>query len=75
MSVKYKRLRKERNEERRREAAISELVDVVIIARCITLITEIVSNVPFMLYLDITVCSNNYCTRGDILTLTEAYNC
>lgn len=50
MSVKYKRLRKERNEERRREAAISELVDVVIIARCITLITEIVSNVPFMLY-------------------------
>lgn len=51
MSVKYKRLRKERNEERRRQAAISELVDVVIIARCITLITEIVSNVPFMLYI------------------------
>lgn len=35
------------NEERRREAAISELVDVVII----TLITEIASNAPFMLYI------------------------
>lgn len=35
------------NEQRRREAAISELVDVVII----TLITEIASNAPFMLYI------------------------
>lgn len=48
MSVKYKRLRKERNEERRREAAISELVDVSLIN---TLITEIASNAPFMLYI------------------------
>lgn len=46
MSVKYKRLRKERNEERRRGAAISELVDVN------TLITEIASNAPFMLYIE-----------------------
>lgn len=46
MSVKYKRLRKERNEERRREAAISELVDVNTL-----IITEIASNAPFMLYI------------------------